>query len=67
MSNVPHQEYFACDPCECGGHPDCPVCGVEAVVREREAELAKRAEEEKNWPEPDGYRIGDGGRIIPTS
>ena len=18
--------YFACDPCECGGHPDCPVC-----------------------------------------
>lgn len=44
MSNVPHQEYFACDPCECGGHPDCPVCGVEATVRSREAELKKREE-----------------------
>jgi hypothetical protein len=42
MSNVPHQEYFACDPCECGGHPDCPVCGLEAEIRQKESmKLAK--------------------------
>jgi hypothetical protein len=30
-------QYFACDPCECGGHPECPVCGIETEVRQREA------------------------------
>lgn len=23
----PEDRVFACRPCECGGHPDCPDCG----------------------------------------
>lgn len=30
-------DYFACNPCECGGHAECPVCGIEAEVRTKEA------------------------------
>ena len=24
---VPTEAGFSCNPCECGGHPDCPECG----------------------------------------
>lgn len=24
---------FACNPCECGGHPDCPDCGVAPEIK----------------------------------